>query len=442
MKQTERHGWGRNFHTRNEILEVREILPRGLKSIGSTGLAVGLGRSYGDSSLNSEGVYWSSLSSKKITIDAKNKIATCEAGATIGDLETESLKFGLFPPVVPGTQFVTIGGAAASNIHGKSHSHYGSFGNHVTEIELLDSNLVSHLLYPEGETSDKFWATIGGMGLTGFIKSVRLKLIEVASPFFDVREQRANSIEEIFDLLIQFDKRYVYTVAWIDLSGNYIGRGIVSGGNHTHAKSMEVNQKFKSKLPKLSFRFSLPDIFSSKTINSFTVRVFNELWFRKPLKNGLVKFDKFLHPLDSINNWNRIYGKKGFIQYQFVVPIGHESLIIEFVSGLKNLKVASFMGILKKFGNEKNKFLSFPINGWTLAVDIPFETKGISEYLKYMDEKLCQVGGKVYLTKDSRLGESHFTRMYRSLPEWKLIKAQMDPKNYWKSEQGKRLNIC
>lgn len=441
MKIIEHQGWGRKSKTKSKSFAFTEF-SQDLRNETNSGLAIGLGRSYGDCSINSTGVYFSTESKKHINIDVSNQTATCEAGATIGDLERCAINFGLFPPVVPGTEFVTIGGAIASNIHGKSHHSVGSFGSIVTKLTLITSNGETLNLSPDGPSKDKFWATVGGMGLTGVITQATVKLIEIKSSYVRVREQRANNLDELMKLLEMFDKKYLYTVAWLDMSGKFTGRGRVLGANHA---SIEQIQKKHKKSPfKISrtFPFSLPDIFPSNLINSITVTAFNNIWFYKPLKNGISNLKHFFHPLDSVQNWNRIYGKKGFIQYQFQISSGDTFFLRDILSQLKKFKINSFLAVLKKFGASDKSYLGFAAPGWTLTIDIPANNRNDLEFLRLLTKKLLQVNGKVYLAKDSVIRKEEFQMMYPRHQEWKKIKEEMDPHNYWVSDQGIRLGLC
>ena len=434
-------GWGRTNKSEGKIFEPEEF-NLNLCSTEKSGLAVGLGRSYGDSSINSEGVYFSNSSNKNIEIDKESMVATCESGATIGELERAAIANGLFPPIVPGTEFVTIGGAIASNIHGKSHHSAGSFSSCVIEITLLTSLGNILILNKNKENKELFWATLGGMGLTGIILTAKVKLIKIESSFVNVEEKRAQNIDEIFKIISEFDEKYLYTVAWVDLSGNYAGRGKVSGGNH--ASYSELPPKIQRNAVQIDYpkNFTLPDIFPSKTINRITVSVFNKIWFSKPLTNGYVNIRAFMHPLDSVKKWNRIYGKNGFYQFQFSIPFGAEYFMKSILLDLKHLNIASFLGVIKKFGESDASFLGFPSPGWTIAIDIPSNIPGIKEWMLEKNSEIGQIGGKIYLTKDAILDSSNFSLMYSRVDDWKEIKKSIDPSNFWQSNQGRRVGLC
>ena len=439
MKSTVRRGWGVEKQSRTLLGEIEDFQK---STRGECGIAVGLGRSYGDSSLNEKGASWSSRSNSLISIDSNSRIATVGAGVTIGELETAALPLGLFPPVVPGTEFVTVGGAIAADIHGKSHHKFGTFSRHVLEMTVMDAAGKFRTFFPTGETREFFLATAGGMGLTGVIVSAKILLIPLETSYFTVKEERAQNLEELLELVLEFDKQFDYTVAWVDLSGLYNGRGIVTGGNH--ASRSELPPALREQPLKLKFapRITIPNIFPSFTINVLSVRIFNFLWFRKPLSNGVVHFKKFLHPLDPVLEWNRIYGKKGFLQYQFVVPYDSIHFLSQVLSEMKRISAPSFISVLKKFEGFDQPYLSFPREGWTLAIDIPAGVSGLEESLSSLDQELARIGGRVYLAKDSRLSEVNFKKMYPSYSQWLEVKKSLDPENYWQSDQGRRLGLC
>jgi decaprenylphospho-beta-D-ribofuranose 2-oxidase len=309
----------------------------------------------------------------------------------------------------------------------------------LLEIEILRTNGEKIKLFPSGDTSEYFWATVGGMGLTGAILSAKMKLIPITNSFMNVRERRVSNLEEMLKELQIMDSSNLYTVGWIDLSGRFLGRGLVSGGNHS--QNVEFEEPANTISNPLSSR-SLPPLPPINLINKFSVRAFNEFWFRKPLKEGLLHYRQFLHPLDGIADWNKIYGPKGFVQYQFVIPFGEEDFIYMVMYELRKSGIASFLGVLKKFGESNSRYLSFSKPGWTLTVDIPAKLYGYQSLLDQLDSALCQIGGRVYLTKDSRLNKTHFRKMYPEYDSWRALKQALDPENYWRSLQGMRLGLC
>ena len=442
MTKALRSGWGRSSWASVNYLPLSgltEVSPRN-ENLSNEGIVVGLGRSYGDTSLNSKGVTWTTEHLRNLKIDTKEAVAVCGSGVSIGELERAASMVGLFPSVVPGTEFVTVGGAIASNIHGKSHHTDGSFGDHVIEIKIANNLGEISVLTPDGEGSEEFWATIGGLGLTGAIIEAKIRLKPIQTTFMQVEEVRVHNLSEMLRKLEEFDSKFTHTVAWIDLSGSYKGRGIVGGGKQATRVDLRRNQDaYSQKLPR---KFSLPKKLPFSLINSFSVSTFNMLWFYKPLKKGLLHFQPFLHPLDSIRNWNVIYGRRGFLQYQFAIPYDKEFLLFEFVELMKLHKTKSFLTVLKRLDAKRSNFLSFPLCGWTLAVDFSASDTSFIKALEKFDEELTKAGGRIYLTKDSRLGRRSFESMYPEFKEWRKIKNLMDPENYWQSDQGKRLGLC
>lgn len=430
-----RSGWGNNFHSLSSLVkaatfeEARQIVaeadsPRGL-------LPVGLHRSYGDSALNSGGTVIDLTALNYIKIDQAAKTAVVGAGATITQLERAALASSLYPPVVPGTGFVTMGGAIAADIHGKSHHRTGSFSHSVRRLTLLLSS---------GEIAEytpkdvEFWASIGGLGLTGIVLEVEVELREVTSNSVFVLESRVKNLGEMIQALDQSESDFEHTVAWIDLSGRYEGRGVVSLANYG-------STKLEEKAPD-SRRPSLPSLAGRNLISPLTVRTFNEIWFRKPLKKGAVTLSDYMHPLDGMNNWNQIYGSAGFLQYQFVVDIGQEEIFEKLFAGLRSLKAASFLGVLKKFGAASPAAMSFPRPGWTLTLDYSTKVPGLEKFLRRFDEELVSAGGRVYLIKDSRVSPELIPAMYPRIGEWQEVRRAMDPKELWRSDQARRLHLC
>jgi decaprenylphospho-beta-D-ribofuranose 2-oxidase len=428
-------GWGRNFSSLSKrasissLQEAQEFIARIDSPRGA--LPVGLHRSYGDSALNSGGTLIDLSALNGIVIDPTSHTAIVGAGVTIRDLERAALAHSLYPPVVPGTGFVTMGGAVAADIHGKSHHKTGTFSQCINWIKLLLASGESVQLFPRDE---EFWATVGGLGLTGIILELELKLRTVNSNSADVTERSVKNLSEMIDVLSKSDADYEHTVAWIDLSGDYRGRGVVSLGNYGSTPLKVGNEKSSGP--------SLPSVGGANFISPLTVKAFNELWFRKPLKHGAVALSKYMHPLDGINNWNRIYGDAGFLQYQFVIDEGKEELFERLFAGLRSLKAASFLGVLKKFGAPSAAPLSFPKPGWTLTLDYPTTVAGLEKFLQSFDEELVAAGGRIYLIKDSRVSHSLIPLMYPELEKWRCIRSSMDPAGLWQSDQARRLRLC
>jgi decaprenylphospho-beta-D-ribofuranose 2-oxidase len=435
-------GWGRSLYSFTDLKVVRpsdELLKRGSER---GVIARGLGRSYGDSAGNTGGVTLELCDFDGIEINIDSGIATLGAGVTIQKLEERSLPLGYFPFVVPGTAKVTIGGAIASDIHGKSHHKVGSFSNHLIEIKLLTSDGLQRTIFPSGETSDLFWATVGGMGLTGIILEAKINLHKIETSFVKVVESRTSNLDQLLTTLTDFNQRFLYTVAWVDLSGKFVGRGTVSGANHASVSDLTDRKLLKRLLPEVKSEIKIPFSFGFSLINNWTIRLFNSVWFHKPLGKEIQHIQGYMHPLDGIDNWNQVYGPNGFIQYQFVIPFEKTYLLETVLSKLRQEKCGSFLTVLKSFGENSKGFISFPIKGWTLAIDLPASTQNLGKILKELDEIVMSAGGRIYLTKDSRLNSEHLPEMYPFLEKWKGIKHEFDPTNQWQSDQGRRLKLC
>jgi decaprenylphospho-beta-D-ribofuranose 2-oxidase len=439
---TKLSGWGNNLYALTCLRIYKNGNSRLKISESRGGIPRGLGRSYGDSALNSGGVTFDSSELKKIEIQKDLGIAIVGGGVTIYDLECASLPLGFFPAVVPGTAQVTIGGAIASDIHGKSHHKVGSFSNHLAEIKLAtyDGSLVS--LSPENDTSQLFWATVGGMGLTGLIVEATIRLTKVDSAFMEVTEKRVKNLDELINTLTQLNQTFLYTVAWVDLSGEFKGRGIISAAKHATVRELSSKNLLKRFAPLTKIDFAIHIPFRMNVINRLSIRLFNLFWYHKPLGKQIQHVQRYMHPLDSVRNWNIIYGRRGFIQYQFVIPPDRVDILKTVLTKLKDDGCGSFLSVLKSFGEDSKGLLAFPMTGWTLAIDFPKNQNNLTQLLRSLDQLVTSSGGRVYLTKDSRLNYEHLPRMYPLLDEWKSVKYKMDPDNFWQSDQGRRLKLC
>jgi len=441
-------GWGRNTSAEVNILEpenkfkLKEII---LNAEKNSLIARGLGRSYGDSAqLDKKNV----VSLKKFNtfeLDRENNLITAQAGVTFDELLKYIVPRGFFLPVSPGTRFVTVGGAIASDVHGKNHHVDGSFGNNIKSIILIDGNGNLHNLKPDSsinkDDEKKFWSTVGGMGLTGIILEATFSLIPISSSYIEVDTKRFSNIDELMAEMIECDKKFRYSVAWVD-SLHKEFRGVLTCGDHLDAK------KLKDDFPNKPLTFNIeplaeaPNFFPGGLLNRFSVKAFNEAWFRKSpkLRKGeLQNFGEFFYPLDGIKNWNRIYGSKGFIQYQFVVPENASYLIKRILETLRSISVTSFLTVLKRFGNANPSYLSFPIPGWTLAIDMPADIAYLNRELDKLDEIIVDAGGRIYLSKDSRQSSQIFKKSYPKIEDWLKIKKELDPDNIFMSDSFKRL---
>jgi len=335
-------------------------------------------------------------------------------------------------------------GAIASDMHGKNHHAEGTFGRHVQSLTLRTGRGET-MTVTQAETPDVFWATAGGMGLTGFILDPTFDLIPVETSQILVDEERCTDLDDMMSRMSEGDDRYRYSVAWIDYSvgGKALGRGILGRGDHAPLDGLPKRDRTRARRFAPTPLAVAPELFPSGLINDATVRAFCELWFRKARKHhhGLQSLGLFFHPLDLVDGWNRAYGRRGFVQYQFVVPFGAEWVVRFALELLHRERMPSFLNVLKRFGAENPGFLSFPKPGWTLTVDIPVGKPGLPRLLDRLDEVVLEAGGRVYLAKDARTRPEHLARMYPRLPEFREIRAKLDPDRVITSDLARRLGL-
>ncbi|UZS00134.1 FAD-binding oxidoreductase [Chondrinema litorale] len=400
-------------------------------------IARGLGRCYGDASLGQEVI--STLKFDKVLyFDAINGEITCEAGVSFADILEFIVPKGWFLPVTPGTKFITVGGAVASDVHGKNHHLDGSFSYHINELSiyLADGSIVT---CGPNNNKDLFQATCGGMGLTGIILTVKFKLKKIETAYISQKQIKAKNLEEIIELFQQY-KGYTYSMAWIDClkRGKQFGRSIMMAGEHSTIEEVKKDDplKFPNK-PKLIVPFNFPGF----VLNSFSVKAFNFLYYHKNLKRqieNIIPYDPFFYPLDAILEWNRMYGKKGFVQYQFVLPLesSHQGLI-DILNRISKKGMGSFLAVLKLFGKQ-DSIISFPMEGFTLALDFPIK-KGLFEFLDELDKIVLSYGGRVYLTKDARMKHNIFWETYPNINRFVEIVNKYNPEFRFSSIQSDRL---
>lgn len=383
-------------------------------------LARGNGRCYGDSALNDTLVSMLGFN-KFLDFNESDQIIECQSGVLLSDILDFTVPRGFFLSVTPGTKLITVGGAIASDVHGKNHHVDGCFSNCVISFHIInqEGKLIN---CSREENSELFWNTAGGMGLTGIIIDARLKLKPVESAYIRQEKIKARNLDEIMDLF-EMSEKWTYSVAWIDClkKGEMQGRSIMMRGEHALknelSTKLQKNPLHVKKKPKLN----VPFMFPSWILNSFTVKAFNFLFYNKQLKkevHNIIDYDTFFYPLDSINNWNRIYGKSGFSQYQFVFPKNvSKNALKEILTKISDHNLGSFLVVLKLFGkNEPLAKWSFPMEGYTLALDFKIQ-KGLRELINELDEIVLKYGGHLYLTKDSISGKKMF-----NIPSFKVEK--------------------
>jgi FAD/FMN-containing dehydrogenase len=440
-------GWGRFPVEQCKVYrpESRRQLVALLESAAQPSfISYGLGRSYGDAPLNSRGgVIRHTRLNRFLAFDAQAGVLECEAGVSLAEIIQYFLPRGFFLPVTPGTKFVTVGGAIAADVHGKNHHQDGTLGNFVLDFELLTSEGEKISCSPN-TNSEVFWATLGGMGLTGIILSARIKLRPVTSAYVLVDYQKATNLEDVLGRMAESDVRYQYSVAWIDClaTGRHTGRAILMRGNHASANELPANIRRPLAEP-YHGRWTLPFDFPSLALNSLTVGAFNSFYFatHRNSVRQLVDLEKFFYPLDAIHHWNRLYGRRGFVQYQVALPLegGLEGLR-ELLTRLARSRRASFLAVLKRFGKSNPGLLSFPIEGHTLALDLPVAS-GLIPLLHELDRMVLNYGGRIYLAKDAVMTSQTFAAMYPKFGQFRAIKRKLDPRGLLSSSQARRLGI-
>ncbi len=438
-------GWGRTAPTAATVVvptssdEARRDLRRGGPVIPR-----GLGRSYGDTAQSAGGtvVDCTSLDGIRV-VDVEGARATVGAGVSLDALMRTLVPLGLFVPVTPGTRHVTVGGAIASDIHGKNHHHDGSFCSYVEMmvLELPDGRRLE--VTPDDAA---FWATAGGLGLTGLVVEATLRMRPVSTSRMVVDTWRAADLDECMAGLEASDAAHRYSVAWIDClaRGASLGRSVITCGEHARVEDLPARHRsrplgFDPRSP-----LAAPPAVPPGLMNRATIGAFNELWFRKAprrRRRSTQPMAAFFHPLDGVRGWNRLYGPRGFLQHQCVVPFGEEAALRTIIERLSASGCASFLAVLKRFGPGNPGPLSFPMPGWTLALDLPIGPPALGAMLDEIDELVVAAGGRVYLAKDARLRPELVPAMYPRLDEWRSVQHALDPGGRLRSDQSRRLGL-
>lgn len=426
--------WGRYYNYQHTIREMNwhtDDLP--LQDNDPSALPYGLGRSYGDSCLNDGGILIDVVGMNRfLAFDEENGILRCEGGVSLKEILDFVVSKGWFLSVTPGTKFVTVGGAIANDVHGKNHHRAGNFGHHVLQFELLRSD-GTRLLCSPTENEDYFRATIGGMGLTGMITWADIKLKPVNSPYIEMEMIKFRNLTEFFELSAESELFFEHTVSWIDClaQGSSLGQGLFTRGNHATPPFKHPPNEKDGQL--LSAPIDAPDF----ALNNLTVRLFNLAYYNQQfsrLTRKVVHYNPFFYPLDSIGNWNRIYGKRGFMQYQFVMPFENdEQPIRSILSRIAESGMGTFLVVLKTFGDVPPVgLMSFPRKGVTLALDFPNQGEVTLALFDELDRIVTDNGGILYPAKDSRMSAESFQRFY---PQWREFSQYIDPKfssSFWR----------
>ncbi|GEL16492.1 FAD-binding oxidoreductase [Pseudonocardia asaccharolytica] len=442
------HGWGRTAPTVADVISPRspEDVAAAIAAAGPRGIiARGLGRSYGDPAQNAGGTVLDMTGLDTIhSVDDESGRVVVDAGVSLDTLMRHALPFGLWLPVLPGTRQVTVGGAIGADIHGKAHHVVGSFGNHVESLDLVTADGTLRTLTPDGADAELFWATVGGMGLTGVVVRATLLLQHVETAYFVVDTEQIDNLADLMARQTQDDDKYAESVSWFDAvtTGRHFGRGLLTRANHAKLDGLPPKLRrdpLKFDDPQL---LTVPDVFPSGLLNRVTGKIFSELWYRKsPTRMGAIQnITQFLHPLDIVGEWNRGYGPRGFLQYQFVVPPERGEVIHTVLERMTAAGQVSALNVLKRFGAGNRAPLSFPKPGWTLCVDIPIGP-GLRELCDELDELVLDAGGRHYLAKESRTSPEAIRRGYPRLDEWRKVRAAVDPEGVFVSDMARRLEL-
>ncbi|MFF1718956.1 FAD-binding oxidoreductase [Streptomyces sviceus] len=448
-------GWGRTAPTAARPIRLRsyEEAVAAVRGCGTRGgIPRGLGRAYGDAAQNAGGAVFDMTALNRVhAIDAEGGTVLCDAGVSLHRLMQVLLPLGWFVPVTPGTRYVTVGGAIGADVHGNNHPVSGSFSRHVLSFELLTA---------DGEIrtvrrgTPLFDATTGGMGLTGMILTATVQFQPVETSLMSVDTERARDLDDLMVRLTTGDRGYRYSVAWIDLlaRGSATGRAVLTRGDHAPLEALRTPGLLaggtRARRDPLAFRpprFPAPPAFLPEgLVNRTTVGLFNELWYRKAPRartGRLQRISAFFHPLDGVPHWNRIYGRGGLVQYQFVVGHGQEETLRRIVRRVSGQRCPSFLAVLKRFGDADPGWLSFPVPGWSLALGLPAGLPGLAPLLDELDEEVAAAGGRVYLAEDSRLRPDLLAAMYPRLDDFRALRAELDPRGVFTSDLSRRLTL-
>lgn len=432
-------GWGGARPARVELLEVAgaeqaaRIVAEAAHS-SRQAIPRGMGRSYGDAAQREGGVVLGSGGMRRFSLDAGTGLLEAEAGATLGEILKDVVPRGWMVPVVPGTQHVSVGGAIAGDVHGKNHGAAGTFARHVEAIGLLTGEGEVSELIP---ADDAFWATAGGMGLTGLILWARIRLRPIPGPLMSVDVDRVADLDGAFAALSA--PGGPYRVAWLDLVSSAKGRGFVTRADHLPGA---LGLSSESVSP--AARVEVPSRWPGGVLRTSTVRAFNELRYRATPRRSRGRIEplgRHLFPLDVLSQWPRLYGPGGFLQYQFVVPFGSEDALRSVVELLDRRRLPPYLVVLKDFVGPGTGGLSFPIPGWTVALDLPCRFDGLGAALDRCDELVAEAGGRVYLSKDVRMRRGTVEAMYPELGRWREIRDELDAQRVWCSDLAVRTGL-
>ena len=443
-------GWARTAPTVAEVLRTPDIdvIARAVARAGERGvIARGLGRSYGDPAQNAGGLVIDMTALNRIhSIDADTALVDVDAGVSLDQLMRAALPFGLWVPVLPGTRQVTVGGAISNDIHGKNHHTAGNFGNHVVSMELLTADGKVRTLTPDGPDTELFWATVAGIGLTGIILRARIRMTKTESAYFIVDNDRTADLDETLELISDgSENNYGYTSAWFDTisTGAKLGRGAFGRGSL--AKLDELPPKLRAEPLKFEAPqlLTVPDVFPNGLMNKLSLSAIGEFYYRTTPKRGrgaIQNITSFYHMLDLVGEWNRGYGSKGFLQYQFSTPLNAHEDFRRIITKIANSGHYSALNVFKTMGESNPAPLSYPHPGWLICLDFPIKD-GLERLCRELDEEVLSVGGRLYTAKDSRTSAETFHSMYPRIDEWRKVRHSVDPEGVFASDMSRRLEL-
>ena len=442
-------GWGRTSPTAATVARADDgdAAVKAASEAPARGvIARGLGRSYNDAAQNAGGLVVDLTGHDGfLSFDPATGVARVAAGVSIGKLIEVGLPHGWFPPVTPGTRHVTVGGAIAADVHGKNHHGDGSFARFVDSIRLWTPADGVIEVSPTVE-ADVFWATTGGLGLTGVLLDATIRMRPVETSRMSVDIDRARDLDAVMAMMTDGDDDYLYSVAWIDCQavGRSLGRSVLTRGRHASVAELDERDR-RHALDVAPVRsVPTPPWVPSGMVNRLTVGAFNELWFRKDparARGVLQPHGWFFYPLDLASGWNRLYGRRGFVQYQCVVPFGAEDALRGTIERLSRSHTASFLAVLKRFGPSAPGPLSFPMPGWTLALDFAVGPAPLAGLLDELDDRVTEAGGRCYLAKDGRSRPELLAQWYPRLDEWRAVQHRLDPAGTLDSDLSRRLDL-